>query len=134
MASMIQSQPATAARSVVEPAGADERLRRGREEGIRLERARPLEPLARGLRRDVEQQHRHAGVGEVRRNLRAHRARAEDRRTFEVIAVNVPQAPDEEIDDRVRFGDQRVLPPAQDPVGGHLVERAEEELRGRASG
>ena len=37
---------------------------------------------------------------------------------------------DEQVDDRVRFGVEVVLAPAQHPVGGHLVEGAKEDLRG----
>ena len=36
---------------------------------------------------------------------------------------------DEEVDDRVGFSGERILAAAQDPVGGHFVERAEEQLR-----
>ena len=46
-----------------------------------------------------------------------------------VVTVG-PRCPaaDEQIDDRVGFGDERVLAAAEDPVGRHLVERAEEHL------
>ena len=50
-----------------------------REERIRPERARPLEPLSRHLWREVEQQARYTGVGEMRGYLGAHRAGAEHR-------------------------------------------------------
>ena len=63
---------------LVEAAGRDQLPCVGREERIRLQRARALEALSRGIGGDVEQQRRHAGVGEVRGDLRAHRARAED--------------------------------------------------------
>ena len=49
----------------------------GGEERIRLQRAGALEPLARDVGGQVEQQRRHADVGEVRGDLRAHRAGAE---------------------------------------------------------
>ena len=50
-----------------------------REERIRLQRRAPLQAVARDVRREVEQQDGNAGVGEVRGDLRAHRARAEHR-------------------------------------------------------
>ena len=61
-----------------EPAGADERRGVGREEWIGLELARARQPVAGRVAGDVEQQHRHAGVGEMRGNLRAHGAGAEN--------------------------------------------------------
>ena len=39
-------------------------------------------------------------------------------------------AADEHVDDRVGLGGERVAAAAEDPVGGHLVERAEEHLGG----
>ncbi len=63
---------------LVEAAGANERGTVGGEERIRLELARARQALARGVAGDVEQQHRDAGVGEVRGNLRPHRAGAEN--------------------------------------------------------
>ena len=71
------------ARELVEAAGRDQFPGIRREEGIRLERARALEPVPRGVGRDVEQQRGNAGVGEVRCNLRAHRPRAQDRHATE---------------------------------------------------
>ena len=65
---------------LIEPAGADERVRCRGKERIGLQLSCPLEPLARDLRCDVEQQRRHAGIREVRRHLRPHRPRAEHRR------------------------------------------------------
>ena len=76
-ASMIQSLSLTRG-ELVEAAGRDQLPRIGREERIRLQRARALEPVARGIGRDIEQQRRNAGVGEVRGDLRAHRAGAQD--------------------------------------------------------
>ena len=49
MASMIQSHVATRREVLVEPAGADERVRGRREERVGLHRPGPLEPLARDL-------------------------------------------------------------------------------------
>ena len=61
----------------VEAAGRDERgVVRG-EKRIRLQRTRALQPLACDVGCQVEEQHGHARVREVRGNLRAHRARAE---------------------------------------------------------
>ena len=106
-ASMIQSTSAIFARSS-KPAVVISADRVGREERVRLERAGAVEALARELRREVEQQRRHAGVGEMRGDLRAHRAGAEDgggadhRGHPRVIAR--ARAVDEEIDDGVGVG------------------------------
>ena len=63
---------------VVEAAGPDQRVRRRREERIRLQRPRALQPLARRVAGDVEQERSHARVRQVRRDLRAHGAGADD--------------------------------------------------------
>ena len=76
-ASMIQSPSLIRRKAVVEAAGRDQLPGVGREERIGLERARALQPLLGGVGRDVEQQRRNAGVGEVRGNLGAHGAGAE---------------------------------------------------------
>ena len=65
-------------RSSSKPPVRIERRGVGREERIGLERARARQTVARRVAGDVEQQHRHAGVGEMRGNLRAHRAGAEN--------------------------------------------------------
>ena len=83
-----------------------------REERIRLERARALQPLARDVAGQVEQQHRNAGIGEVRGDLRAHRARRRARRRIESASCDCRHrggAPlQEQIDDRVGVGLERV--------------------------
>jgi hypothetical protein len=70
----------------VEAAGADERVRGRREEGIRLERLRAFQSFAGGVARDIEQQRRNAGVGQMRRYLRPHRAGPEHRGLANVSA------------------------------------------------
>ena len=62
----------------VEGAGRDQRGGVGCEEGVGLQRARPLQSVARSVGGHVEQERRHAGVGQVRGNLRTHGAGAED--------------------------------------------------------
>ena len=47
-----------------------------------------------------------------------------------LLVVTGVDSVDEEVDDRVGFGGEVVLAAAQHPVGGHLVERAEEDLGG----
>ena len=64
----------------------------GREERVGLERGGALEAVARGLAREVQQQRRHAGVGEVRGNLRAHGAGAEDGRGQSGWSLAPPRA------------------------------------------
>ena len=68
-----------ARQTVVEAGGGDELVRVRREEGIGLQPARPLEALLGRFRGDVEQQCRHASVGEVGGDLGAHDARAQHR-------------------------------------------------------
>src|SRR5262249_17797816 len=63
----------------IEAAYGDQRGGVRGEERIGLQRARPLEALAGDVRGQIEQQRRYTGVGEMRGNLSAHRARAEDR-------------------------------------------------------
>ena len=67
------------ARSGVEAPRRDELAGVGREERIGLQRARAFEALLGGVGGDVEQQRGNAGVGEVRGDLRAHDAGAQDR-------------------------------------------------------
>ena len=62
----------------VEAANGDQRRSIGREKRVRLQGACALEAVARDLRGEIEQQRRHARVGEMRGDLRAHRPRAED--------------------------------------------------------
>ena len=128
---------------VVEAARADERCASGVKNGSGLSWRARGQPLARRVAGDVEQQHRDAGVGEVRGNLRAHRAGAENRHCAYASAhrlvvplartgrlLPLPEPADEEVHDGVGFRGERVLAPAEDPVGGHLVEGAEEQLGG----
>ena len=61
----------------VEAAGRDELPGVRREERIRLQSLCTFQSLLRGVRRDVKQQGRHACVGKMRGNLRAHGPRAE---------------------------------------------------------
>jgi hypothetical protein len=63
---------------VVEAAVCDERLRGAVKNGSGLSARGACETFARGVARDVEQSHAHARVGEVRGDLRAHHARAQD--------------------------------------------------------
>ncbi len=141
---------------LVKAAGTNQRRGRTREQRIRLESLRSFEPLACGLRRDVEQEDRQPGIGEVRCDLRTHRACAEDRcladlhvcervgsgfTRFKVHEVrgsqgsqvqrSGAQSSDQEIDDLVRLSRQRVSAAAENPVRGHLVERAKEQLGGQ---
>ena len=62
----------------VETTEADEAGRLPREKRVRLERLRAFEAIASGVLCQIEQQDRHAGVGQMRGNLRAHRARAQN--------------------------------------------------------
>ena len=117
---------------VVETADRDERRGVGGEERIRLQRAGALQPVARDVGREVEQQRRDAGVREMRGDLRPHRAGAQHRnRSNRRRGAHRARAPlMNRSTDRVGVRFERVAPPAQDPVGRHLVERAEEHLRG----
>ena len=63
---------------MIEPARADAGAALGVEERVRLQRPGAFQPLARRAVVEIEQQHRHAGVGDVRGNLRAHRPGAKD--------------------------------------------------------
>ena len=65
---------------VLEAAGCDQCADALREERIRLQGGGSLQPVARRFRREIQQQHRHAGIGQVRGNLRAHGAGTEHRR------------------------------------------------------
>ena len=75
---MIQSASRRRGMSVVETAGRDQLPRVRREERVRLQRARTLQPLGCGVGSDVEEERRNAGVGEMRSDLGAHDAGAED--------------------------------------------------------
>ena len=76
-ASMIQSAERDPLEIRVEAAGPDAAGGIGREERIGFEFACALEPLARGLRGDVEQRDRVSGVRQMCGDLRAHRAGAQ---------------------------------------------------------
>jgi hypothetical protein len=89
----------------VEAAGGDARERVRGEERIGLERAGALQAVAGHVCVEVEQQHRHARVREMRRDLRPHRPRSEHRhRSHQVRHLLRPRAVDEEVDDRVGVG------------------------------
>ena len=83
-----------AAEITIEVTGGDQRGGVGGEERVWPERESPLQPLARDLHRQVEQQGAHADVGKVRGDLRAHGPRAEHRcRTNRGRMLIVPVRP-----------------------------------------
>ena len=103
IASRIHSQSAIAARSVSKPPVVIRPTFSATKNGSGLSFARPFEPLAGDVGGEIQQEHRYARVGEMRGNLRAHRAGTENSCSSHQTAYSVQ----EEIDDRVRVVDQR---------------------------
>src|SRR4029453_6199891 len=65
---------------IVEAAGPNQLEGLGLKERVRFEDPQTIPSVRGGLRRDVEQQHRKPGIGEMARDLRAHGSGAEDSR------------------------------------------------------
>ena len=101
-----------------------------REERIGLQRAGAFEPVAR--RRRACTSSSSAGTPALAKcaAICAPIVPAPSTADFaNVLRVTSPEPADEQIHDRVGLRGERVLAPAENPVGRHLVERAEEHLR-----
>ena len=128
MASITQSAPAGLGQVVSKPPVVMRVGRIGGEERVGLERARPLQPVGRGVAREVEQQRRgRRRWRDAPQSARPWSRRRGQRRCESGLG---PRPSDEQCRRPDRRRRRATCAAAQHPVGRHLVEGAEEHFGG----